>query len=98
MREKTTVFAYWVAFVAAVGGFLQSYVTCAIAGALRFIADEFSLAPLQEGNLASIILLGAIAGSCFSGSPADWWQASLLNGRCTSLFARQRRDLFCSIV
>jgi SP family arabinose:H+ symporter-like MFS transporter len=70
---KTTAYAYWAAFVAALGGFLQSYVTCAIAGAIRFIADEFSLAPLQEGNLASIILLGAIAGSCFSGSPADKW-------------------------
>ena len=66
---KTTAYAYWAAFVAALGGFLQSYVTCAIAGAIRFIADEFSLAPIQEGNLASIILLGAIAGSCFSGTP-----------------------------
>ncbi len=69
----------WTVFVAVLGGFLQSYVTCAIAGALCFICGEFCLSPWQEGIVASVILLGALVGSALSGSLADWL------GRRTSL-------------
>jgi SP family arabinose:H+ symporter-like MFS transporter len=72
-REKATLYAYWAAFIAILGGFLQSYVSCAIAGALPFIAQEFDLTPIYEGHLASIILIGALIGSCLSGPPADWF-------------------------
>lgn len=64
-------YVYWAAFIAALGGFLQSYANCVIAGALCFICKEFSLLPHQEGFVASIILLGALFGSTGCGYLAD---------------------------
>lgn len=59
------------ALIACIGGFLQSYVTCIIAGALLFIAKEFHLTPLQEGTGVGVILLGALVGSLGTGYLAD---------------------------
>jgi sugar porter (SP) family MFS transporter len=70
MQTKSFI-SYWSAFIACIGGFLQSYATCVIAGALPFIAKEFGLSPLQEGNIASLILIGALAAALFSGVLAD---------------------------
>lgn len=70
-ESRPTLYVYWAAFVASLGGFLQSYVTCAIAGSLAFIAGEFSLNAFHQGHLASIILFGALVGSCFAGFLAD---------------------------
>src|SRR5579872_7225719 len=64
-------YSYWIAFVACLGGFMQSYITCVIAGALLFITAEFHLSPLNQGHIASIILLGAILGALSSGTLAD---------------------------
>lgn len=61
----------WIAFIASLGGFLQSYVTCVIAGALIFISNEFQLSPMNQGNIAAIILIGALAGSIIAGYLAD---------------------------
>lgn len=69
---RCTLFRYWIAFVASLGGFLQSYVTCIIAGSLIFITNEFQLTPLKQGNIASFILIGAICGSISAGFLADW--------------------------
>jgi sugar porter (SP) family MFS transporter len=68
---QNSISRYFIVLLASLGGFLQSYVTCIIAGALIFISDEFQLTPLKEGNVASIILIGAIAGSLVSGFLAD---------------------------
>jgi len=64
-------YLYWTAFIAALGGFLASFATCIIAGALSFICREFHVSTLQEGVVASMILLGALAGSIFCGYIAD---------------------------
>lgn len=72
-REKPSLFyVYQASATAAFGGFLQSYVTCVIAGSLSFIAEEFGLNAFHQGYLASLILLGALTGSCFAGAIADW--------------------------
>ena len=71
MSAKPTFFAYWSLFIAALGSFLQSYVTCIIAGALCFICSEFSLSSFQEGFAAGVILLGALLGAALSGILAD---------------------------
>lgn len=68
---ESKIYSYWIVFVACLGGFMQSYVTCIIAGALLFISSEFHLAPLQQGHVASVILLGAILGALASGYLAD---------------------------
>lgn len=73
MSQKSTPLGYWTAAVAIIGGFLQSYITCVIAGALLFISREFELSAVQEGWAASIILLGALFGSMIAGSLADRW-------------------------
>lgn len=70
-KTQSSLFRYFPVLVASLGGFLQSYVTCIIAGAIIFISDEFQLTPLKEGNVASIILIGAIAGSLIAGFLAD---------------------------
>jgi MFS family permease len=62
---------YWSVFVACLGGFLQSYAACVIAGALFFLAAEFQLTPFQEGNAAAMVLIGALIGSLGSGRLAD---------------------------
>lgn len=72
-KKSLPFYTYWAVFIASLGGFLQSYVTCAIAGSLAFIAGEFSLSSFHQGNLASIILFGALIGSCGSGFLADRW-------------------------
>jgi SP family galactose:H+ symporter-like MFS transporter len=71
MENRTSFYSYWIAFVACLGGFLQSYVTCVIAGALLFISTEFHLSPLNQGHIASIILIGAIVGALSAGYLAD---------------------------
>lgn len=69
--KNSYLFVRWVAFAAAMGGFLQSLVTCVIAGALFHIVTEFYLTPFQEGHVASIILLGALLGAVSCGYIAD---------------------------
>ncbi len=71
-QMRSTIFRSWIALIASLGGFLQSYVTCIIAGSLIYITREFQLTPFKEGNVASFILIGAIAGSLVAGFLADW--------------------------
>lgn len=59
------------AFVAYIGSFLQSYSTCIIAGSLLFIREEFALSPIDQGKVASSILLGALFGTYLSSYFAD---------------------------
>ncbi len=56
---------------ASLGGFLFGYQTGIIAGALHFIANEFSLGRFQQSNLVSSILMGALLGSLIAGTLAD---------------------------
>ena len=63
--------ARWAAFVAYIGSFLQSYSISIIAGSLLFISEEFQLTPIDQGKVASSILLGAILGTIVSGKLAD---------------------------
>ncbi len=71
MTKQWHTFAIWSGFVAALSGFLQSYATCVIAGALLFIVKEFSLTTTSEGLAASIIILGAMLGALSTGYFAD---------------------------
>lgn len=73
------------AFVAYIGSFLQSYSTCIIAGSLLFISEEFSLSPIDQGKVASSIILGALFGALISSYVADF-------------FGRKPAILFTSLV
>ncbi|MBX3719665.1 MAG: sugar porter family MFS transporter [Parachlamydiales bacterium] len=72
MRERFTGYTLFSVIVAAMGGFLFGYHTGIISGALIFLAPAFSLSPIDEGFVVSIILLGAIGGALISGTLADW--------------------------
>src|SRR5262249_61672054 len=55
-------YTYFVAFVAAVGGFLFGYDLLIINGAQIFLRDHFHLTPGELGFATSSAILGCIAG------------------------------------
>jgi len=56
-----------VAFIAALAGLLFGMDTGYINGSLEYIAESFHLNEVQQGHVASILLVGAAAGALFSG-------------------------------
>ena len=71
-KERFRGYTLFSVIVAAMGGFLFGYHTGIISGALIFLAPAFSLSPIDEGFVVSIILLGALGGALISGTLADW--------------------------
>jgi MFS family permease len=57
--------------IATLGGFQFGYAIGVMAGAILFIAKQFSLSPEQEGLAVSIFLIGALLGTAVSGSIAN---------------------------
>lgn len=55
-------YAFYIAFVASLGGFLFGYDLVIISGAQIFVRDQFGLTPQQFGFATSSALLGCIAG------------------------------------
>jgi sugar porter (SP) family MFS transporter len=68
-----TLFALAVLLFAALGGILFGFQISVIAGSLAFVSQEFSLSLWEEGMAVSMVVLGALCGSCVSGSLADLW-------------------------
>ncbi len=66
-----TMKIYLIALGICLGSFIQSYATCIIAGALLFISEEFHLTAMQQGHVASFILIGALCGVFSAGYLAD---------------------------
>jgi SP family galactose:H+ symporter-like MFS transporter len=69
--ERSTYFALFSAFIAAVGSFLFGYHLAIVSGALIFLTEEFTLTIHQEGLIVSILLIGAIIGSLIAGPLSD---------------------------
>jgi sugar porter (SP) family MFS transporter len=59
---QVTSYAFRIAMVAALGGFLFGYDISIISGALIFLKSEFNLDPYQEGFAVSSAAIGCIAG------------------------------------
>ena len=55
-------YAFFVAFVASMGGFLFGYDLVIISGAQIFLREQFHLTPAQFGFATSSAILGCIAG------------------------------------
>ena len=64
-------YAYFVAFVAAVGGFLFGYDLLIINGAQIFLRDYFHLTPGELGFATSSAILGCVAGPTLGASLCD---------------------------
>jgi MFS family permease len=58
-------------FIATLGGFQFGYGIGIMAGAILFIATQFSLTPEQQGTAVSIFLIGAFSGSAIGGPLAN---------------------------
>ncbi len=69
---KSRHYAYVLAFVATLGGFLFGFDTAIIAAGLRYLKEQFLLDSVQEGWAASSALLGCIAGAAVAGVCSDW--------------------------
>jgi sugar porter (SP) family MFS transporter len=65
-------YTYFVAFVAAIGGFLFGYDTAIIAPAQLFLQKYFHLSSEQLGFAVSVLLLGCIAGPTLGARLCDW--------------------------
>jgi sugar porter (SP) family MFS transporter len=66
---KSTVI--FVSIVAAIGGLLFGFDTAIIAGATRYLKDQFALSSLQEGWAVSVVLIGCMFGAGIAGGISD---------------------------
>lgn len=66
---KSVVF---IAFIAALGGFLFGYDTGVISGAILFIQKDLSLTNTEIEILVGAVLGGAVLGAFLSGGLSDW--------------------------
>lgn len=68
---KRSIYLGWLAFIAAVGGFLFGFDTAVISGTLSLVTEQFGTGPLWEGWFVSSAILGCIAGVAFAGKLSD---------------------------
>jgi SP family arabinose:H+ symporter-like MFS transporter len=78
--KKRARYAFFIAFVASLGGFLFGYDLVIIAGAQIFIHDQFALTAREFGFATSSALLGCIAGPFLGARISDRF------GRKSSLY------------
>src|ERR1700755_1085767 len=69
--ERTVMYFYITAGVAALGGLLFGYDTGVISGALLFIRQVMSLSPTLQGIVVAIALAGAAIGALMAGYISD---------------------------
>src|SRR5258708_18386993 len=60
--SQTISYAFRIAIVAALGGFLFGYDISIISGAIIFLKSQFNLDPYQQGFAVSSAAIGCIAG------------------------------------
>lgn len=68
---RFTPFSFIVSLIAALGGLLFGFNTSIISGALLFLKRDFSLTTLQQEQVVSVLLIGAVFGAFFGGFIAD---------------------------
>lgn len=61
-QRVATAYAFRIAIVAALGGFLFGYDIAIISGALIFLKSAFNLDPYQQGFAVSSAAIGCIVG------------------------------------
>jgi SP family arabinose:H+ symporter-like MFS transporter len=69
--KKPQSYAVSVSVIAAIGGLLFGFDTAVIAGAIRFLKDEFALGSFGEGLAVSIVLVGCMFGAAIAGAASD---------------------------
>ena len=79
-------YLYFVAVVAAVGGFIFGYDLSIIAGASLFLREEFALTPFWLGFAVSSAVIGCIIGPLAGGGLTDRWGRKKALYLCAILF------------
>jgi len=68
---KARTYVIFVSIVAAIGGLLFGFDTAIVAGATRYLKDQFSLSAFGEGLAVSIVLIGCMFGAGTAGTISD---------------------------
>ena len=69
--KKRSFYVIFVTVIAAIGGLLFGFDTAIVAGATRYLKDQFALTSIQEGWAVSVVLIGCMFGAGISGTISD---------------------------
>jgi SP family arabinose:H+ symporter-like MFS transporter len=69
--KKTSFYVIAITVVAAIGGLIFGFDTAIVAGATRYMKEQFSLNSLQEGWAVSVVLIGCMFGAGLAGPVSD---------------------------
>jgi sugar porter (SP) family MFS transporter len=69
--KKAALYVLSVTLVAAIGGLIFGFDTAIVAGATRYMKEQFSLNALQEGWAVSVVLIGCMFGAGLAGPISD---------------------------
>jgi SP family arabinose:H+ symporter-like MFS transporter len=69
--KSRNAYVIFVTVIAAIGGLLFGFDTAIVAGATRYLKDQFALNSLQEGWAVSVVLIGCMFGAGLAGSISD---------------------------
>jgi SP family arabinose:H+ symporter-like MFS transporter len=69
--KKAALYVISITLVAAIGGLIFGFDTAIVAGATRYMKEQFSLNSLQEGWAVSVVLIGCMFGAGLAGPISD---------------------------
>ncbi len=69
--KRTTFYVVSVTLVAAIGGLIFGFDTAIVAGATRYMKEQFALDALQEGWAVGVVLIGCMFGAGLAGPLSD---------------------------
>jgi sugar porter (SP) family MFS transporter len=69
--KKAAWYVLSVTLVAAIGGLIFGFDTAIVAGATRYMKEQFTLDSLQEGWAVSVVLIGCMFGAGLAGPVSD---------------------------
>lgn len=69
--KKAGLYVVFVTLVAAIGGLIFGFDTAIVAGATRYMKEQFSLNSLQEGWAVGVVLIGCMFGAGLAGPISD---------------------------
>ena len=69
--KKAGLYVIAITLVAAIGGLIFGFDTAIVAGATRYMKEQFSLNSLQEGWAVSVVLIGCMFGAGLAGPVSD---------------------------